>query len=360
MSSIAQPFDAHAEAVEVATAAGSPPIRPGGYWKLAWRRFRRDKFALGGLIFVILLFLLVYLGEPILERLLGHGPNDIFPNGSESSLKPVGPWTHVPDTTNSAETTTKTTLLVLGGDSSLGRDEFLRLLKGGQSSLEVGLGSSLIALVVGVPLGALAGLLGGWTDALVSRLTEFFMGFPVLLLLIALGWSIRGRIEGITFHGLFEPGVVALAVIIGMFSWFYPARIVRAEVLRIRSATYIEAARMVGAGPVRIVRSHVLPHLVGPIAVYGPIIVATNIVLESALSFLNLGIPLPVATWGNMLSTNWGHFFIIEQPGHTEVGAITSFWTTFWPATAILVTVLAFALVGEGIREAFEPGSRAR
>ncbi len=349
-------YEARAEAVTV-DVESLPRITPPGQWALFWRRFKRDKFAVGSGIFLVLLLLLVFVGYPIIRHVLGHSPNDQFPFAFKGyGAEPADPWTWVRDTTTSAGTTHHKTLFVLGADSSLGRDEFLRLLRGGQASLEVGLGSALLALLLGVPLGALAGLLGGWTDAAVSRLTEFFMGFPILLLLVALGWSVRERVDGVTVHGVFGPGVLALTLLIGAFSWFYPARIVRASVFSLRRQEFIEAARMVGAGTPRIIRTHMLPHLVGPIAVYFSIIAATNIVLESALSFLNIGIPLPDPSWGNMLSTNWGHFFIVDNP--QTIGLVTSFWTTVLPAAAIALTVLALSLFGEGVRRAFDPGSR--
>lgn len=339
-----------------------PRLQPPGQWTLFWRRFKRDKFALGSLIAFILLVLLCFVGYPLLTQALGHGANDQFPFANGEALKPVGPWTHVANGNSTAEAIAAedTTLFVLGSDSTLGRDEFLRLLKGGQASLEVGIGATLLALLIGVPLGALAGLLGGMADATVSRLTEFFMGFPILLLLAALGYSVRSRIEHVTLYGVFSPGVFALIVLIGLFSWFYPARIVRATVLQLRKQDFIEAARMVGASTPRIIRTHMLPHLVGPIAVYFAIIAATTIVLESAISFLNIGIPLPDPSWGNMLSTNWGHFFIVDQPGTSSGGIRTSTWTTFFPAALIAFTVLCLALIGEGVREAFDPGSKGK
>jgi peptide/nickel transport system permease protein len=347
-----------AAAVE-ADVASLPRPSPPGQWTLFWRRFKRDKFALGSLIVFVLIVALCFVGYPIFKAWLGHGPNEQFPFANGFASEPAGPWTWVRDAISSADTTSDKTLFVLGSDSTLGRDEFLRLLRGGQASLEVGLGSAFLALLIGVPLGALAGLLGGWSDALVSRMTEFFMGFPILLLLVALGWSVRQRVDGVTLGGFFGEGVLALMILIGAFSWFYPARIVRASVLQLREQEFVEAARMVGASTPRIIRTHMLPHLVGPIAVYFSIIAATNIVLESAISFLNIGIPLPDASWGNMLATNWGHFFIIEQPTQT-LGIITSFWTTFFPAAAIALTVLALSLVAEGIRQAFDPGTRIR
>lgn len=350
--------------MRAATAPGAdveslPRITPPGQWALFWRRFKQDKFALGGGVVILALLLLVFVGYPIIKHLLGHDANDQFPlSFAGVGAEPPGPWTRVPDTISSAGDTSHKTLFVLGGDGSLGRDEFLRLLRGGQSSLEVGLGSTLLALLIGVPLGALAGLLGGWTDALVSRLTEFFMGFPILLLLVALGWSVRERVQDVTLHGTIAPGVLALTILIGAFSWFYPARIVRASVLSLRRQEFIEAARMIGASTPRIIRTHMLPHLVGPIAVYFSIIAAANIVLESALSFLNLGIPLPDPSWGNMLSANWGHFFIVDKP--ETIGIVTSKWTTIFPAAAIALTVLSLSLFGEGVRRAYDPGSAVR
>jgi peptide/nickel transport system permease protein len=333
-------------------------IEQRGQTSLFWRRFRRDRVAIGSGVVLFLLFLIVFVGYPVISVVLGHTAEDQFPFASGFGSKPAGPWTHVRDAISSADTTKRQTLFVLGSDGSLGRDEFLRLLRGGQASLVVGVGSALLAVVIGVPLGSLAGLLGGWSDAFVSRLTEFFMGFPILLLLVGLGWSVRERVDGVTVHGIFAPGVVALTLLIGAFSWFYPARIARASILSLRQQEFIEAARMVGASTPRIIRSHLFPHLVGPIAVYFSIIAAANIVLESALSFLNIGVPLPEPSWGNMLAANWGHFFIVDQP---EVrGIVVSGWTTFYPAAAVALTVLALSLFGEGLRRAFDPGSTGK
>jgi peptide/nickel transport system permease protein len=352
-------YDSVAKAAIAKADVESPPrATPPGPWALFWRRFRRDNFAVGSAAFLLVLVLLVFVGYPIVRMVLGHGPSEPFPFATDFAGKPVSPWTWVPDTTNSAGVTHQKTLFVLGADGSLGRDEFLRLLRGGQSSLEIGLGSALLALLIGVPLGALAGLLGGWTDALISRLTEWFMGFPILLLLVALGWSVRSRVDNVTVFGVFAPGVLALTLLIGTFSWFYPARIARAAVLTLRRQEFVEAARMVGASTPRIIRTHMLPHLVGPIAVYFAIVAATNIVLESALSFLNIGISLPDPSWGNMLATNWGHFFIVDNP--KTIGLVPSIWTTVLPATAIALTVLALSLLGEGVRRALDPGAKLR
>ena len=348
--------DEIAAATATADVDSLPRAALPGQWTLFWGRFRRDKFAVVSGIVLVLLILACFVLEPILERLLGHGPNEIFPGATNFAAKPVGPWSWVVDSTSSAAETTDRTLFVLGGDGSLGRDEFLRLLKGGQASLTVGLGSTLLAVLVGVPVGALAGLLGGRTDALVSRMTELFMGFPILLLFVAMSWSVRQRVEEVTLGGLFAPGVFALTILIGAFTWFYPARITRATVLQLQRQEFVEASRMIGASTWRIVYSHMFPHLVGPIATYFAIIAAANIVLESAISFLNIGIPLPDPSWGNMLATNWGHFFIVDRP--SVRGVVTTWWTTFWPAAAIALTVLCLTLFAEGVRRAFDPGAR--
>jgi peptide/nickel transport system permease protein len=147
----------------------------------------------------------------------------------------------------------------------------------------------------------------------------------------------------ITF-GIFQPGVIMLILIGGIFGWFYPARIVRAQVLSLREKEFVEAARMVGSSDWRIIRSHLLPHLVAPIIVYSTLIVAQFVLFEAGLSFLGLGIKLPTASWGNLLST--APDFYTQQP-----------WLMVWPGLAVLLTTLAFNLLGDGLRDAFDPRS---
>ena len=145
--------------------------------------------------------------------------------------------------------------------------------------------------MLGVITGMLAGYYGGATDTLVSRLTEIIMAFPLLLFLIALSATVGDRLNDITFGGLLYPGVFSLVLVITLFSWFYPARIIRSQVLSLREKEFVEAARMVGSSNFRIMRSHLLPHLVGTIIVYGTVTIAINILLESTLSFLGVGLP---------------------------------------------------------------------
>lgn len=300
-----------------------------------------------------------FAGEPLLARLLGHGPDDPFPYAvSRYTEKPVGPWTWVPDINyGNLPAHPPRTLFVLGADSSLGRDELLRLLAGGQVSIEIALGAALLAVTLGAALGAVSGYFGGLVDAIVSRLTELVMAFPLLLLVIAIGQTVADRFDFVTLHGAFKSGVLSLAAVIGAFTWFYPCRIVRAEVLALRNQEFVDAARVSGASELRIVRKHVLPHLSAPLAVWGTLIVGSNIILEAALSFLNMGVRLPTPSWGNMLAANWGTLLAYDQveiPGMQKTN-----WTLFWPTVFVFVTVLALALLGEGLRRAIDPRSNA-
>ena len=328
-----------AVAAETGTELGElETVRARGYWEQVWRRLRRDKAALAGGVFIILLILLAYPGAWIFSKLLGHGPNEIFSVNAldKTSLLPVGPWTHVTKLDQSG-----TQLFILGADGQLGRDEFLRLLYGARVSLEVAVGATILGMIIGVLMGAIAGYFGGWTDTIVSRVTEIVMAFPVLLFIIALASTVGDRLNNITF-GFLQPGVVTLTVVIGVFGWYYPARIIRAVVLSLREKEFVEAARMVGASDARIIRSHLLPHLVAPIIVYSTLIVAQNILLEAGLSFLSLGIPLGTPSWGNLLSSAPDYY--LAQP-----------WLMIWPGAAVLVTTLAFNLLGDGLRDAFDP-----
>jgi peptide/nickel transport system permease protein len=324
-------------AAETRGVLGESGVVARGYWEQIWRRLRRDWLALSSAIFIAFLVLAAFVGAPIAARLLGHGPNDLIRGGVEN-FTPVGPFSRV-ETGGGEET-----LLILGASDTLGRDEFLRLLYGAQVSLQVAVLATVLGLSVGVVLGMVAGFYRGWIDTIVSRLTEIVMAFPLLLFAIALASTVGDRLNSVTLGGLFRPGVISLVIVIGAFSWFYPARIIRAQVLSLREKEFVEAARMVGAGDLRIMRSHLLPHLVAPIIVYSTLIVATNVLFEAGLSFLGLGVPLPNASWGNLLSSATPFYTV--QP-----------WLMLWPGLAMLLAVLAFNLLGDGMRDAFDPRS---
>jgi peptide/nickel transport system permease protein len=315
-------------------------IRARGYWEQVWRRFKRDRVAIGSIFFLIFVVLVCYPGAWIAERLIGHGPEDPFPDGIDDGLIPVGPMTEVVN-----PFTGDTQILLLGASDTLGRDEFLRLLYGGRVSLQVAVFSTIGVMLIGTILGAAAGYFRGWIDTVISRLTEITMAFPVLLFVIALASTAGSRLNGITFGGVLSEGVVTLVLVFWIFFWFYPARIIRAKVLSLREKEFVEAAHMTGASDLRIIRSHLLPHLLAPIIVYSTLVVATFILAEAALSFLGVGIPLPTASWGNLLST--APEFYTSQP-----------WLMLWPGLAVVLTTLAFNLLGDGLRDAFDPRAR--
>jgi ABC-type dipeptide/oligopeptide/nickel transport system permease subunit len=346
-----------------AAVSAEPAVELYSPWRIAWRRFRRDRVAMASGIFLIVLLLAIFPGAKIASTALGHGPDDLFPYAVNSdNLKPLGPWTWVPDTHQLAPTTsdfetppppkgTPNTLFLLGADGQLGHDLFLRLLYGGQVSLEVGIGATVIALLIGVTLGMLAGWLGGLVDGAVSRLTDLIMALPILLILLMVGTGIGDGLQRFTFWGVFNNGVVQLMLLIGAFTWYYPARITRAQMLTLRHQEYVEAARMVGARGSRIVRKHLFPHLVPSLVVFGTIMVATALMLEVGVTFLGAGIQLPTASWGTLLGQQWGSALnpTITTPENFQP------WPTIVPSVAILLTVLALNQLGEGMREALDP-----
>jgi peptide/nickel transport system permease protein len=329
------------------TDAEAAQVRARGYWELVWIRFKRDRLAVVSIYFIVFLFLAAFVGAPIAARLVGHGPNDIFTFGvDQNTLTPVGPWTHIKINPGEIGYSAHhhSTLFVLGGDSQLGRDLFLRLLYGAQTSLEVALLATIGSVALGIVMGLLAGYFRSWVDTVISRLIEIVMVFPALLFIIAVRIVMGPSLNNFTL-GFLSKGVLTLALVFTIFGWFYPARIIRGIVLSLREKEFVEAARMTGASDVRIMRSHILPHLVAPIIVYSSLIVAQTIIGEAGLSFLGLGIDLPTASWGNLLST--APEFYLTQP-----------WLMVWPGLCILLTTLAFNLLGDGLRDAFDPRAR--
>jgi peptide/nickel transport system permease protein len=325
-------------ALESGAELGEIEIKARGYWEQVWRRFKRDKIAIGGGITIIILIFAAFVGAPIARHFLGHGPNDQFYNALNSFGYPIGPWAHVDNGLGGKA------FLILGADSTLGRDEFLRLLYGARVSFEVALLATVGSMTIGVLMGAMAGYFRGWVDTVISRVTEITMAFPFVLFTIALASTIGDSINNITFGGVIGRGVFTLFVIFSVFGWFYPCRIMRAVVLSLREKEFVEAARMTGSGDWRIIRSHILPHLVAPITVYSTLSVAGFILAEAGLSFLGVGIKQPTASWGNLLGSAPDYYTV--QP-----------WLMVWPGLAVLITTLAFNLLGDGLRDAFDPRS---
>jgi peptide/nickel transport system permease protein len=218
------------------------------------------------------------------------------------------------------------------GNDEIGRDVLSRLIYGTRVALIVGIGAMSIALVIGVTIGATAGYFGGKVDLALSRLIDTLMAFPLLALLI-------------TLAALFSPSLLNVVIVIGVTVWASYARVVRADILSLRERDFVLSARAIGVGNARIIIRHMLPNIVGPIIVLASLDVGSIIILESALSFLGLGIQPPTPSWGGML--NAGRSLMRNAP-HIAVA----------PGIAITVTVLAFNLLGDGLRDALDPRQR--
>jgi peptide/nickel transport system permease protein len=294
--------------------------------QLFWARFKKDKGALIGLGMVIGL-VSVALCAPLISKLVGHGPNELFQREMTDEIGlPRGPngdfW--------------------MGADS-VGRDVFVRVIYGARTSLLVALGATAIAVVIGVALGLIAGYLGGKIDTLISRVIDILLSMPVLLFAIGIVAACGASTQG-CLAGLIQPGRLLVALVIALFTWPYVARIVRGNTLSIREKESIEAARSLGAGNVRIMFREVLPNLVAPIIVYSTLLIPSNILFEAGLSFLGVGVPQSIPSWGRMLE---------EASRIFEV----AWWLMLFPGLFLIATTLAFNLLGDGLRDAFDPRS---
>lgn len=269
----------------------------------AWRRFKANGMAVIAGAFIILLCLMAIFADTIVP----HDPLEIY-----SGKRGVGP---------SSEH--------LMGFDHVGRDLFSRVIYGSRVALIVGLGASSIAVIIGVMVGVTAGYFSGWPDSLLSRLTDTLMAFPIIALLILLA-SIVG------------PSLVTTVVVIGVTSWAIYARVVRAQVLSLKRREFVVAALAIGASDRRIIFRHILPNVLAPVIVLVTLGVGTIIILEAALSFLGLGIQPPTPSWGGTLSD--GRAFILLFP-HIAMA----------PGIMIVLTVLAFNLLGDGLRDALDP-----
>jgi len=290
--------------------------------QLFWRRFRQDRVALASLAFIVFL-IVIALAAPLVVGILGlPGPNVQNLNLTDAFGSPLGPSLAHPF-----------------GVDPLGEDVMSRVIYGTRVSLEVGIIGTLISTVIGVTVGTLAGFYRGAIDMVLSRTMDVVLSLPLLLfgLGLAAACSVRGCLKG-----LIEPGLGTIIFIIAFANWPYVARIVRGLVLSLREREFIEAARALGASDARIMFREILPNLTAPIIVYASLLVPMNILFEAGLSYLGVGVRPPTASWGQMLAAATPIFN-------------TAWWYMVFPGAALLLTVLAFNLLGDGLQDALNP-----
>lgn len=296
----------------------APPLSPS---QLLWRRFRKHKMAIIGFVGFILLLVFILVGSIIIPE----------KKANEVDL--------------SARLSPPTSTHWMGTDST-GRDIFARIIYGGQISLLVGVLAVVISVSLGTLVGGVAGYFGGWVDSVLMRFTEAILSIPQLFLLIVLGKYLGKDIQTITVMGRSFSGSVGIViVVIGTTSWMVLARIVRANVLSLREMDYVSASKSLGANNMRVIFSHLIPNTFGAIIVASTLGLAGSILNEAYVSFLGLGVQPPTSSWGNMLTS--AQSFI--QRG--------AWWMWVFPSIFIIFTILCINLLGDGLRDAFDPRS---
>ena len=298
---------------------------------IAWGRLRRDKVAIvAGIVLIVLVLLAIF--ADVLANLYGQTPNAQHNSPPDNVLNdltslPSGPFSGI------------SSRFWLGVTPASGQDILTNLLYGARTSLTIGVAATVLSLVLGVLLGVAAGFYRGWIDNVISRVMDVLLSFPTLLFSIAL-ITVVGFIND-------DPAIRfgIIVFVLGFFSFPYVGRIVRGQVLSLREKEFVEAARSLGAGNARIMLREILPNLVGPLLVYSTLAVPNNILGEAGLSYLGIGVPAGTPSWGQMLS-DAGNFSQVDP------------WYLFLPGVAIFITVLAFNLFGDGLRDALDPKSR--
>jgi peptide/nickel transport system permease protein len=293
--------------------------------QLFWRRLKGDKVALVALGFIVVL-ILVAVFAPLVVKLVGaRPPNEQSTKYLDSFGTPKGP-----DSAN------------IFGSDPLGRDVFSRVVYGARVSLEVALVATFLSMLIGLVVGLLAGYYRGWVDTALSRLIDVLLAFPILLL--ALGIAAACSLGNGCLGGLVKPGLTVVIFVIAFVNWTYIGRIIRGQVLSLREKEFVHAARALGASDTRIMFKEILPNLVAPLIVYATLIIPQNILLEAALSFLGVGVQPPDASWGAMIADATSIFD-------------SAWWYMVFPGAALLLTVLAFNLLGDGLQDALNPRS---
>jgi len=274
-------------------------------FKRITRIFRKNRLAVASLYFILLLVLIAIFGHLISP----YSPGDI--DYSLMGVPHPPSWEHL-----------------MGTDAN-GRDILSRVLYGARYTLMVGIGAVLVFITIGTILGAISGYVGGWVDTVIMRIVDVLLSLPILFFILII-------------QMLLEPSIYNVILVIGLTGWAGTCRLVRGQVLSIREMTYIESARAIGASSFRIIFRHVIPNAMAPVIVAATLGVASTILLESALSFLGYGVQEPNASWGGML--NKAQAFMSIAP-----------WTVFFPGILIVLTVLAFNFMGDGLRDALDP-----
>jgi ABC-type dipeptide/oligopeptide/nickel transport system permease subunit len=311
------------EPVPTTADADVPAVAIRSPLELFWRRLRTDRLALVSLGFIVFLVIVAALA-PVIEDLAGARP----PN--EPGKRFLDPAFGTPTGPSSEN---------LFGVDPLGRDLFSRVLHGARVSLLVALAATGLAVAIGTLVGMIAGYYRGWVDTLLSRLVDVVLAFPILLL--ALGVAAACSLGQGCFGGLIEPGLGVVIFVIAFVNWTVVARIVRGQVLSLREREFVEAARSLGASDRRILAREILPNLTAPLIVYTTLLIPQNILFEAALSFLGVGVQPPDASWGKMLADASDVFE-------------SAWWYMLFPGAALLLTVLAFNILGDGLRDALD------
>jgi peptide/nickel transport system permease protein len=299
--------------------AERPPLTPS---QVAWRRFRRHKMAMAGVAILAGIILYVTVGAIFISE------EDA--NRTDLSIKLAPPSREHPF-----------------GTDLVGRDILARTIYGGQISIIIGILAVVVSLIVGVLIGALSGFYGRAVDAVLMRFTEAMLIIPSIFLLIVLAKILGGKVSTVNFAGrTFSGSVVVIIVVIGVTSWMYLARIVRASFLSLKEQEFVTASRCIGTRNRHIIFEHILPNTIAPITVAATLGVASAILAEAYVSFLGLGVQPPTATWGNMLDQAYHH--LDSEP-----------WMWFFPGMFILLTVLGINFLGDGLRDALDPRALA-
>jgi peptide/nickel transport system permease protein len=314
--------------IEVVEGTAEFASEPESARRLFWVRFREDKAALCALFFIGFLILMAIFGGPLAAHFTGHGQNQTYFNRLNDFGVPLGPTLHSSDG-----------VFLFGADSA-GRDLFVRTMYGARTSLLVGIVATGVAVLIGLVVGLLAGFWGSWIDTTLSRVSDVMLAVPQLIIAIGIVTACSSSVNG-CLGGIVQPGVNVVILVISLFTWPYIARIVRGFTLSLREREFVEASRSLGASNMRIIRKEVLPNLMGPLIVYTTLLIPSNIIFEAALSYLGLGVPPNEASWGALLSDATSYYNV-------------AWWLMVFPGMFLVITTLAFNLLGDGLRDALD------